>query len=129
MSQAFVVDFSSIIQISSSPRILISELKIGNHGSNFPKLFSYKRRISLIIFNSYITFIHNYFEIFENLEMNQRAPKKKVPVKSVFHHIIRAKLFGVLTLNCLEGMMHELDNLIPIDLERGMSLSSCSHAP
>ncbi|KAK8805856.1 hypothetical protein WA158_002512 [Blastocystis sp. Blastoise] len=50
--------------------------------------------------------------------MNQRAPKKKVPVKSVFHHVIRAKLFGVLTLNSLEGMMHELDNLIPVDLER-----------
>lgn len=50
--------------------------------------------------------------------MNERISKKTMPAKSVFHHVIRAKLFGVLTLNSLEGMLHELDALIPPDMEK-----------
>ena len=40
--------------------------------------------------------------------MNSKAPKKKVTVKSVYQRVIRAKLYAILTMNALEGMMIEL---------------------
>lgn len=47
--------------------------------------------------------------------MNSKAPRKKVPVKTIFHHVIRAKLYAILTMNALEGMMLEMDHLVPSD--------------
>ena len=62
------------------------------------------------------------FSLFLNLHrrMNMQPPKRKVPIKSNYQFLIRAKMYGVITLNSLEGMMRELDELIPVDMERGM---------
>lgn len=47
--------------------------------------------------------------------MNSKAPKKKVAVKSVHYHVIRAKLYAILTMNALEGMMMELNSTLGQD--------------
>lgn len=44
--------------------------------------------------------------------MNAKAPRKKIPVKSIFHHVIRAKIYAILTMNALEGMMFELNHTL-----------------
>ena len=44
-----------------------------------------------------------------------------VPVKSVYSHIIRAKLFGVLTVNALEGIINEIDQMIPPEAFDGLA--------
>lgn len=44
--------------------------------------------------------------------MNSKAPRKKIPVKTIFHHVIRAKLYAVLTMNALEGMMLEINTVL-----------------
>ena len=49
--------------------------------------------------------------------MNSKAPRKKISVKSIFHSVIRAKLYAVLTMNALEGMMLELDHVVDQDQE------------
>ena len=51
--------------------------------------------------------------------MSEQASKRKVPIKADCQYLIRAKLYGVITLNSLEGMMRELDGLIPVDIEKG----------
>ena len=51
--------------------------------------------------------------------MNLPPSKRKAPIKANFQHLIRAKMYGVITLNSLEGMMRELNELIPVDLEKG----------
>ena len=51
--------------------------------------------------------------------MNTQSQKKKILVKTNYQYLVRAKLYGVITLNCLEGMMNELDELIPVDMEKG----------
>ncbi|KAK8809506.1 hypothetical protein WA158_000449 [Blastocystis sp. Blastoise] len=50
--------------------------------------------------------------------MLNKSQKKRVPVRSVFHHVMRSKLYGVLTINSMEGLLHELDNLLPIEMEK-----------
>lgn len=52
-------------------------------------------------------------------DMNLPPSKRKAPIKANFQHLIRAKMYGVITLNSLEGMMRELNELIPVDLEKG----------
>lgn len=47
--------------------------------------------------------------------MNSKAPKKKIPVKSIYYHVIRAKLYAILTVNALEGMMMELNHVLDPD--------------
>lgn len=47
--------------------------------------------------------------------MNSKAPKKKVTVKSVYQRVIRAKLYAILTMNALEGMMIELRHSLGSD--------------
>ena len=44
--------------------------------------------------------------------MNSKAQRKKVPVKSIFHHVTRAKVYAILTLEALEGMMLELNHTL-----------------
>lgn len=44
--------------------------------------------------------------------------KRKTPIKANCQNLIRAKLYGVITMNSIEGMMNELDELIPLDMER-----------
>ena len=44
-----------------------------------------------------------------------RKERKKIPVKTVYTHIMRAKLYGVLTVNALEGIIHEIDEILPAD--------------
>lgn len=46
--------------------------------------------------------------------------KRKTPIKASYQYLIRAKLYGVITMNSIEGMMSELDELIPIEMERGI---------
>lgn len=53
--------------------------------------------------------------------MNTQNQKKKILIKTSYQYLVRAKLYGVVTLNCLEGMMNELDELIPVDMEKGGS--------
>ena len=53
---------------------------------------------------------------------NQRKERKKIPVKAVYNHIMRAKLYGILTINSLEGIMHEVDEMIPQDALDGITL-------
>lgn len=48
-----------------------------------------------------------------------RKERKKIPVKTVFTHIMRAKLYGVLTVNALEGIIHEIDEILPADTLEG----------
>ena len=60
-----------------------------------------------------------------------RKERKKIAAKSVFNHVIRAKLYGILTINSLEGIIHEVDQLIPQEaLERktGYSIITCRTA-
>lgn len=55
---------------------------------------------------------------FKQHRMNGKLPRKKVPVKSIFHHVIRAKLYAVLTMNALEGMMLELSHALDQEYDR-----------
>ena len=55
------------------------------------------------------------------IKMNAQNQKKKILIKTSYQYLVRAKLYGVVTLNCLEGMMNELDELIPVDMEKGRS--------
>lgn len=54
--------------------------------------------------------------------MSESGTKRKVPIKTDCQYLIRAKLYGVIALNSLEGMMRELDALIPMDIERGLNI-------
>lgn len=49
--------------------------------------------------------------------MSQNREKKKVALKTVYTHVIRAKLYGVLTVNALEGIMNEIDSMLPRDIQ------------
>ena len=51
-------------------------------------------------------------------KMNSKTQRKKIPVKTIYHHVIRAKLYAILTVNALEGMMLEMNNLISADMNR-----------
>lgn len=55
------------------------------------------------------------------LIVNLMLSKRKTPIKASYQYLIRAKLYGVITMNAIEGMMNELDELIPVEMERGMS--------
>ena len=44
--------------------------------------------------------------------MNTKIQRKKVPMKSIFHHVTRAKVYAILTLEALEGMMLELNHTL-----------------
>lgn len=50
--------------------------------------------------------------------MNSKTPRKKIPVKTIYHRVIRTKLYAILTVNALEGMMLEMNNLISADMNR-----------
>ena len=60
--------------------------------------------------------------------MQGRKERKKIPIKNVYTHVMRAKLFGVLTVNALEGIVHEIDELLPLDTMEG-KLLRISHYP
>ena len=62
-----------------------------------------------------------------NLKMNSKNPRKKVPVKTIYHHVIRAKLYAILTMNALEGMMLEMNNLITAEMNRSKEKSMLFH--
>ena len=51
--------------------------------------------------------------------MPTRKERKKAPIKTVFSHVMKAKLFGVLTVNALEGIIHEIDEVLPPDTLEG----------
>ena len=52
----------------------------------------------------------------------QRKERKKIPVKAVYTHIMKAKLYGILTINSLEGIIHEVDEMIPQEALDGLDL-------
>ena len=58
--------------------------------------------------------------------MNSKAPRKKIPVKTIFHHVIRAKLYAVLTMNALEGMMLEINTVLTPENGNRESISVAS---
>ena len=60
-------------------------------------------------------------------KMNSKAPRKKIPVKTIFHHVIRAKLYAVLTMNALEGMMLEINTVLTPENGNREALSSWCH--
>lgn len=47
-------------------------------------------------------------------EDRQHQEKKKV-----YNHVMRAKLFGVIAINTIEGITSEIDNLLPYEMEKG----------
>ena len=49
--------------------------------------------------------------------MSQNREKKKIALKTVYAHVIRAKLYGVLTVNALEGIMNEIDIMLSHDFQ------------
>lgn len=51
------------------------------------------------------------------LGMSQNREKKKIALKTVYAHVIRAKLYGVLTVNALEGIMNEIDIMLSHDFQ------------
>ena len=57
--------------------------------------------------------------------MPTRKERKKAPIKRVFSHVMKAKLFGVLTVNALEGIINEIDQMIPPEAFDG-ALSCCA---
>ena len=52
-------------------------------------------------------------------EDRQHQEKKKI-----YDHVMRAKLFGVLAINSIEGITSEIDLLLPYELEKG-TLTRC----
>ena len=55
-----------------------------------------------------------------NTTISSRKERKKIPVKQVYNHIMRAKLYGILTINSLEGIMHEIDEMLPQEALDGL---------
>lgn len=49
-------------------------------------------------------------------EERQHQEKKKN-----YEHVMRAKLFGVMAINTIEGITSEIDLLLPYELEKGWS--------
>lgn len=49
--------------------------------------------------------------------MSQNREKKKIALKTVYVHVIRAKLYGVLTVNALEGIVNEIDSILSHDYQ------------
>ena len=45
--------------------------------------------------------------------------RQRGDTKQVYTHLMRAKLYGVIAINTLEGITHELDDLLPYELEKG----------
>ena len=60
--------------------------------------------------------------------MNSKNPRKKIPVKTIYHHVIRAKIYAILTMNALEGMMLEMNNLITAEMNRSTEKSILLHS-
>ncbi|KAK8799830.1 hypothetical protein WA538_000530 [Blastocystis sp. DL] len=44
--------------------------------------------------------------------------RQRGDTKQVYTHLMRAKLYGVIAINTLEGITHELDDLLPYELEK-----------
>ena len=45
--------------------------------------------------------------------------RQREETKRMYLHIMRAKLYGVIAINTLEGITSEVDNLLPYELEKG----------
>ena len=50
--------------------------------------------------------------------------RQRQEAKQSYAHIMRAKLYGVLAINTIEGTASEIDNLLPYDMEKGRSKES-----
>ena len=50
------------------------------------------------------------------------AERQRQEAKQSYIHIMRAKLYGVLAINTIEGIASEIDNLLPYEMEKGRSL-------
>lgn len=57
--------------------------------------------------------------------MSQNREKKKIALKTVYAHVIRAKLYGVLTVNALEGIMNEIDIMLSHDFQGKFWKNDC----
>ena len=45
--------------------------------------------------------------------------RQREETKRMYLHIMRAKLYGVIAINTLEGITSEIDHLLPYELEKG----------
>ena len=45
--------------------------------------------------------------------------RQREETKRMYLHLMRAKLYGVIAINTLEGITSEVDNLLPYELEKG----------
>lgn len=50
------------------------------------------------------------------MEEQERLHQEK---KKNYTHVMRAKLFGVIAINTLEGITSEIDSMLPYELEKG----------
>ena len=51
---------------------------------------------------------------YEDQEGHRREKKQS------YLHVLRAKLYGVIAVNTLEGINNELDNILPSGFEKGV---------
>ena len=47
----------------------------------------------------------------------ERQPTDK---KKTYNHVMKAKLYGVMAINTIEGISWEIDNLLPSEYEKGL---------
>lgn len=52
---------------------------------------------------------------YEDQEGHRREKKQS------YIHVMRAKLYGVIAVNTLEGINNELDNILPSGFEKGVA--------
>ena len=57
-------------------------------------------------------------EMDPRMEEQERIRQEK---KKNYTHIMRAKLFGVIAINTMEGITSEIDSMLPYELEKGES--------
>lgn len=50
------------------------------------------------------------------------AERQRQEAKRTYTHIMRAKLYGVLAINTIEGIASEIDNLLPYEMDKGRSI-------
>lgn len=55
-------------------------------------------------------------EMDPRMEEQERIRQEK---KKNYTHVMRAKLFGVIAINTMEGITSEIDSMLPYELEKG----------
>ena len=45
--------------------------------------------------------------------------RQTIDKKKTYNHVMKAKLYGVMAVNTIEGISWEIDNLLPSEYEKG----------